>query len=45
MAYFVVVDGEFLWNGVNILVNHSTLCTTAGCGTSFIYVALLEPLI
>ena len=22
MAYSVVFDGEFLWNGVNILANH-----------------------
>ena len=34
MAYSIVVDGEFLWNGVNILVNHN-------CSTS----ALLKPLI
>ena len=34
MAHSIVVDGEFPWNGVNILVNHK-------CGTS----ALLKPLI
>ena len=34
MSYSIVVDGDFLWNGVNILVNHK-------CGTS----ALLKPLI
>ena len=38
MSYSVVIDGEFQWNVVNILVNHK-------CGASVYNVALLEPLI